>query len=658
MEMLFAGFHHQIDEYIENMEDALLGVGNGVPVSFDQEFADNYRVNSAGRMTLTAGVREFHAAPRVFDRAPSVSVVVKDHCDDVLRFSQGKTYDFSRSRDAPVATSLTVPTGVPHRYEPTLLRDLEVRFGHVTLINPALATLWRCEHLRHFSIYLTDRDPIYMDEINEVLMRWNPPRFVDFVSEVKGVAYLGSNGPRQNVVSPELIGNAEWVALTPNPYQISFPYDDYSLSRSGSRVTMVYSRKGRRVTVHMDDEPSFIRYNPQQVDRAYRSSGKDDHLRHGSKLRYFLETNSETLLLPMVEDQVGEPVGRLPIFPPFVLGVSMDATTVYDVQPLRGTYLSRRALIRRFAQAAGKRIVPLTTAGINVVTVNAISPFAGPFSSEFSSGDSHFVSCAGDFSRSDVPLENHGGDCLKYFGYIYSRSISVGVRATPFFEGAYIKVPFDPVSKQFHFNPAVPGLYFFFPSVSTMHAFQLPVLLRLYGSTFKPPICPYVPLDYETTDVSAYVHGVLDSLPAVDRVGEGGILIAELARLSSVSQLFLRDVLPHYTGVLMYSDIGGTRVCAVSRIRERFLLVSGIVGFSEIWSVWQEGKTVEFKTSEGVDRFREITNVVGRPLIRIELSPNGFVVKGAMVRNFSVRAPEFAPSPFKHYQSDFHAGVM
>jgi len=642
MDALLSRFRNEAEVFISRMEEAELGVGNGVPVNFDEPFAHEHGINRAGRLTRTAGVREFHAAPTFFDRRESMKAKVDDYTDDVRRFANKGTFDFSRKRVPPVSYSLTFTTGVPHRYEPQVLRDLHSKYGYVTLVNPALATLWRCQYLLNFGIYLTESTPAYMAEMYDIAAFWRPRRDLEFIDEIKGVAYLGTNGPRRAHRFQEV----DWVCLTPNPYQVSFPHDEFSLRREESCVKMSYYRKERWVHIDFHDEPDHFRYNPVQVDSAYRSTGVDDATRYGSKFRYYLETNSHSLVLPRLEDAIGEPLGRLPHFPPFVNGVSCDAKYLYDMDGYDSTYMSRRHALRPKALEMGLDLVPITIAGFNVVTTNSLSPFLGPFASEFSDGDSHYVSCAGEFDVTHKQL-----DVITGYGCVYSTSISIGVRATPFFEGAYTKVGFNHLLKKFYFNPAVPGLYFFFPSVASMHAFQLPVLYRLYGARFKPSICPYVPLDYETADVSSYVHGVLDSLPYVDSVGTGGLEMRELARLSGVSYLYLKYVIPMYTGVVTYAHEKGTMVTSVRRIREAFTSPTGIVEFGALWLEWASGRPLSFFLYPEVERFREIANLLGRPVIKDVIVDGKILLYGMPIRNYTSRKPLMAPFVPDEYES-------
>lgn len=269
-----------------------------------------------------------------------------------------------------------------------------------------------------------------------------------------------------------------------------------------------------------------------------------------------------------------------------------------------------------------------------MVTINTQSPVMGVFQSVFVHNGSRYVCCSGEYDMSDVPMTS------EYVGYLYSTVINVGVVAAPFYEGSYVEIPFDPLSKRFYYNPPAPGVYFFFPSLSTMHAYQLPVLQELYGCTFKPPSTPYVPLDYETSDVSAYVHGVLAEVPLASKVGEGGISIDDLSRMSQVSKLFLRDVLPTYSGVLMFSKHGVPYVQSMDRVAEEFLTPRGVKRMVDIWTDWVMGHPIDL-LPESVDRFREAMNVVGRPVVNSVVHTSYTTVRGTIIRNYAYRDVEF-----------------
>jgi len=634
MDDLLAGFGDQVEDMIESLADLEAGVGDSIPVMFDPKVASKYGINEAGRMSRNGGVREFHAAPTSFDRVSDVVTRVDDHTSDVYDFVNGKRCEFNRKRAPPVSTYQYPDASVPNKYEPLLLKTLESLYGHVTLVNPNIGTLWRCQSIE-FSLMITDQDRQYMLAINNVLKsdRWSGPRDKESVSDVKGVAYLGSNGPR-NI--PKL---CDWVALTPNPYQVNFPYEQYSLTRRKDGVSMSYVKKERTVWCFLSDEPEHYRYNPRQVDAAYRKVGDFERRGKGTDMRFFLETNSSGLKLPCADMKEGNPLGRLPDFPPYIDGVSEDSEYVYDVLPITSTYTSRRKKIERCALLKKKKIVPYTLAGRNVATIFCSVPFVGPFASEFCHNGSKYVTLQDEYSLSPCLLDT------PHRGILYSRTLDKGVFVTPFPEGSYVSVPFDPQRNLFEYVPTVPGLFFFFPNLPTMYAFQLPVLYRLYGSEFRPPRCPYVPLDYTVSDVSPYIHGVLNDLSPAP-LFQGGLPLREVARLAKVSCPYMISVLDNYTRILTYEYNSVTHMVLLSKITDTFVTDRGVVSFEEVWDDWRMGRKVRLKLEHQYESLSIFFSQLGRPVVRRHTTNNFFELWPPPVRDFSSRKVELGTNVF------------
>jgi len=82
-------------------------------------------------------------------------------------------------------------------------------------------------------------------------------------------------------------------------------------------IYMTYMRNDHKMTVVLPMEPDFIIYNPMQVDQAYRKASKTHTLTKGTDRRFFLFTNLEDLGLPEVPMEEGDPVARVPEFPPY-----------------------------------------------------------------------------------------------------------------------------------------------------------------------------------------------------------------------------------------------------------------------------------------------------------------------------------------------------
>jgi len=634
MDDLLAGFGDQVEDLIDSLADLDAGVGDSIPVMFDPKVASKYGINEAGRMSRNGGVREFHAAPTSFNRISDVITHVDDHTSDVHDFVTGKHYEFNRKRLLPVSKYQYPDASVPNKYEPLLLKALESVHGHVTLVNPNLGTLWRCQSIE-FSLLITDRDREYMMAINNILAsdRWSGPREKEFVSDVKGIAYLGSNGPRN--IPDQCI----WAALTPNPYQVNFPYEQYSLVRRKDGVSMSYVKKDRTVSCFFGDEPEHFRYNPRQVDSAYRKVGDFEKHSKGTDLRFFLETTSRDLRLPAIDMKEGNPLGRLPDFPPYVDGVSQDEKYVYDVAPVTSTYTSRRKKAQRCAEMIGKKLVPYTLAGRNVVTIMSCLPFVGPFASEFCHNGSKYVTLQDEYSLSSSLLDTN------HRGILYSRTLDKGVTITPFPEGSYVSVPFDPRRRLFEYVPTIPGLFFFFPNLPTMYAFQLSVLYRLYGSEFRPPRCPYVPLDYTVSDVSPYIHGVLNDLSPAP-LFQGGLPLREVARLAKVSCPYMISVLDNYTRILVYEYNSITHMVLLSKITDTFVIEGGVISFQEVWDDWRMGRKIKLKLEHQYEFLSVCFSQLGRPVVRRVVTKDSFELWPPPVRDFSSRKVELGTNTF------------
>jgi hypothetical protein len=636
---LLTTFGHEVEDYIDKMADHDLAVGNGIPVNFDDWLVRKHLINPEGRMTRDGGVREYHAAPSTFDRKVDVKTTVDDHTADVLRFASGKSYAFDRKRDPPESEFVYRQGGVPHKYECKLLEALNEKYQHITLVNPSPGTLWRCQYLT-FSIMLTDHTPAYFVQLQEVYAspRWSGPQEMRRCSDVKGVAYLGSNGIRDTVLPR--VKTSQWVALCPNPFQTNFPYDEFMTWKPAEKegdVYMTYTRNEHRMTAVLPLEPDFVVYNPAQVDMAYRKSGKVHASTKGTDKRYYLFTNLEDLGLPDVDQPEGDPVARVPEFPEYdINGFSYDDKFLYDVRG-PGTYLSRRTstLMRSTSRLLRLPIIPLTKNGARVITFSALEPFLGPYASEYSYRQSWIVSLQDNYEIVDRQL-----DCQTN-GIVYSRCINSGIKINPFFEGSYIKVPFDRHKKEFQFIPSIPGTYFFFPNIECMYAYQLSVLHHLYGVNFKPKRMPYVPLDYSVHDRSSFIHGVLHSLGPAPLYA-GGINLNELGRLAYTTLPFLKTSLAKYDFAVVYGmGDHDTHAMATSNVTDMFHMVDGMKTFEEIWHDWNTSIPLNPATDDEMEKIQKIFCRLGRPPLRSCIDGQNYVMTPPVVRDFSTRVKRF-----------------
>jgi len=518
-----------------------------------------------------------------------------------------------------------IPTaGVPHRYEPLLLSAISRQYGRVTLVNPALGTVWRAvEHVPDFCILVTDHTSAYLAEMDLIARKCK--RTFEYVHEAQGIAYLGSNGVRG--LSSPTSGITAWVALTPNPFQANFPYDDYFIRESDDGICFRYSRKQRPVTVSLRLLPDHDRLSPSQTDELFF-----DH--YGQGHRYFLETNCHFFSV-VDEPDKGDPVGYLEEYPPFVDGVSSDSKYVYDVTGHEQTYLSRRRKLHAVASSLGKQVAPLVKVGRFGVSYYTVRPLHSVFPYSFAFRGSEFFCLGEEFGCVMDQSSLHTS-----FAHIYSSSIVANNLPSPFFEGGVVSVPYDPIRREFVFNPLVPGKYFLYSSVTMLYTYQLTILYNLYGRLFRPPRLGYVNHEYEVADVTARISSIIHTTPPVERYGDGGIQLEDVCRIALLPKSRVEYYLRETTTVVRCYREGRCYLIPVSYIHEVFDVGGKVLSYEDVYAVWLRDHKLGVIKDVVSDRLADFFYYQGVPVVRVERRPWGVTLCGTVKRAPPVRYVE------------------
>jgi len=577
---------------ILHVRDKEARVGNSRKITLDDEVVDKYGISKIARLDKDGDQYSAHAGPTRLDRTAWWTVKVDDHVQDVEDLIKGKKVDLGRERRDPKVIYQSEGSGVPHAYECQLLTKLASET--LTLVNPAKGTLFRAK----------SREPIYVLLTNNIIERRKEvveigrkeKQDFEFVKEVRGMAYLGSNGVQD--VRPE-----KWCCLIPNPYIRPFPYENYSIKKTDFGVVMEYTRKERTVTAVLRDVPQSYRYSPDQVDRLfyYSPAGK---ITCG---HYFFETSEE---LEGVGRSEGVLEGAL-YLPKYVDngdGASEDSEYVYDV-PGDDTYLSRYRRVIDYAKTVGKIPVPLTVSN-NKFTVSFCSH--KPERSLVSMITSDPVYTIINLNNQYYPGPVHG----ETYTYVYSPQLAR--TSTPLPEGGEEKIPFCPATKRYKFDPVIPGVYFVLPFGSRSQDFFFSILTELYTKSLptyrlEPKIKAAFHHDY--LNRQAKVIQLLVSRPEVEMWDSGGIGEIEIAQHFHISAKAVFPLTRFVQGIYWYPANGKNgpemHYGHLSRVRERV----GKKTYAELLMDWYLTARAEVSLHE-IDRVTAFLRVQGLSVVK------------------------------------------
>jgi len=545
-----------------------ISAGNSIVFAFKKDFAKENNLSSLGRCTIGEGDVVYHGAPRKVQRETEWTSHVQDFVSDVELFRAGGDAKFPMRAKPPSFTYNRLPTGMPHRYEPKLLRYIS-EGGDLTLVNPSIGTVFRCEFLKRVHIYFTANSRVKYQDIYDTLVKIKRTD-IPIVDTVQGTAYLGSNGVNLSLDCP-------WVALTPNPFMLDFPYLDYSVKFGESIIEMQYQRKGRTQYCNLEVEPKHYRYSPSQVDNVYF-----DHIKTGGD-GYFLESNI-AWPMPYTEEK-GDPIAFLSKFPEYIDGVSFDETYVYDCQGLE-TVLSRRRLLPEIAKRLGLAVAPLETEGLFALTLSSLNPSLHHFPDTWdvavdTGGVASFFAINGGADLGSL-TDTYGG-----VAFIYGDVLTTGSFSTKFPRGSVIKVPYNPQTQRFYFLPTIPGKYFFFRKEKDLSVFQVSILNELYGGGLRSRIGYRLPNMHPNLKLNTEVSGVVGNLPIVDKFGEGGISINELSDRFSIPFPLVRSSLQQCDWVVKFRRGGREYFTNINRVRHMVETPDGFQTLSILWYNWR-----------------------------------------------------------------------
>jgi len=597
---------------VEAAREGKMSAGNAYPIEFTEDFAKDHGISVLGRVTLKDGVNQYHAGPIHIERKAYWKVHTYDFIDSVQALGRGEEYTFNQEKFAPYYTYEEEATGVPHRYEPRLLKAVS-RLGHITLVNPAVGTVFRCAEL-DFSILLTRNDATNFNEIHGVLQKINR-NDVQFIDEPVGYCYLGSNGVRQKQ-------GEKWFSLLPNPFVENFPYQSYNLFRNKNGVVLNYERKSRMVRAELLYEPDHFRYSPGQVDSEFFSSGKT-----GGK-SYFLESNFD--LGDLQSDSSGEHIFFLPDFP----RCGYDTTFLYDI-PGTDTYLSRRGRMEVVAKERGLKVCPLLLNGVRGISYYTTSPVK-----------SHFNSLWYDSSQSWRSFTHEGGDCEIYgldgpvrparldegifssVAYIYGENNSQGDPVNIFPRGGISTVPYDPVNKFYNFHFRQGGVYFFFTHISQIFAYQLTVLSKLYRSLLRGKVGYSLPPAFPTCKVEVSVFSRISERTN----NHAGVTLEELSSALALPKCHVMAILPRLPHICSFSRNGVIYLCNVEKV-DYEVWVDGVARqLWEVWDLWVMNRKIIVDRAIDVEYLRNFFFSNGRPCVHVIPLHMKYEMKGCKVR--------------------------
>lgn len=345
--------------------------GKSIPAQYTEEMQKKYEINEMGRIQYQP-TKTFFAGPNQVDRTHHYEMPKVDCLSFFEAYAAGKKVEYKMPDFTEPIPIRRAKNGDIHRYESYALFRVAQAFGGVVLLNPSEGALYRCCENRHGSVPFTvmftgGYDP---KRSMEILTQYKMKNQV--VKQPMGFpVYVGSNGVDHDGVNYSKY--QRWFSLVVSPLKHPFPYDAYSVRRVGQTTRMEYERKGRSVTVLLEDTPMHIVYGPQTVDRW---------LSHGivtAAQSFVVETNFLELA---AEPESGVPMYVLERFPEVqypLTEVLEQEGVVYDV-PGDGSFLSRRIEVERYVTENFKKIVPLHIIGeidgTHTVSLYAHSPEA------------------------------------------------------------------------------------------------------------------------------------------------------------------------------------------------------------------------------------------------------------------------------------------
>jgi len=573
-----------------------LQVGNAEQLTLDQDVADHYGISTLARMEKNGVERVIFAAPISIDRTSWWTPVVDDHINDVAALVRGEEVELGRPRRDPRVVHNKLTSGVPNAYESKLLSYIvEQPF---VLVNPAMGTLFRVSSPYPVPVCLTNN---YESRREEVIRIGKQERkSFEFVKEIGDkLAYLGSNGV-QDVVP------RRWIALTPNPYQSPFPYENYSIKATDYGMLMNYVRNDHQTTSVLRFMPQDIyRYSPKQVDTSFfccpSKKVKGGH--------YFLE--SSVPIEMKQESDVSEFVRYLSHYVPREdeQSYSEDDEFLYDV-PGCDTYLSRYTRVVRDARMRGKKAVPL-----------------------YSTHDKYGVSLASDEPRRSMVTHvvshegvtvfnmnnryNNGHLESKTYILIYSPQYARTTVSLP--EGGVVRAPFDPLTKMYSMTFDVPGKYFVLPFGSGVEDFFYFILRELYGNFLTPyRISPQQ--DHDSVDKRSKVLQILLRRPKVSSWKIGGITEVGIARRMQVSSRMIFPLLKYLSGVYWRSErVNGKIVLFFSHFlnltQRLWKLPHGSMSYAVLLGDWYIDPRLDVPM-EFLDDVTEFLRVQGLPVVK------------------------------------------
>jgi len=347
---------NQFKQAIARLDEFKGSVGDSIPTTLDSDFAKEKGLSTRARVEIVSGHRTVHCAPSRF--SPPAMIYSKP------KTSLGDSYSHYVEGHRPSIQMVKEPFRSPVKdhsnwYIDNLESALFSRPGEIVLVNPSRGTLWRAGKWKKKFLFLYSKimDRSYVQSMTEYgqtqggenVHRWQ-----------KGLLHYG--GPNGKVFE-----SGDWLSFSISPYSDGV-YTDLSVITDISGVTASYTRTSFPYSVHYPFEGSVRCYNPLSVATHF-----------GLKETPFFCITSYYSIDSV--EQHCRPLVYLHSLPPYVshgsFSVSESKNEVFDVSG-PGTYFSRRAKIRAYAEFHGKKICRLREVGKYGISLMSNSPLPHP----------------------------------------------------------------------------------------------------------------------------------------------------------------------------------------------------------------------------------------------------------------------------------------